>query len=254
MFGVWLAALVQARHASAKEMIAEMHDLVADPQNTFAPYAANAMSAFTYLHTGELQDSRRHFAECFKLQSSFDPEEKDNNALLYGLDIEIANYAYSAWCEWLLGYPDNALKQHGKALDALKHSQQGYTQARALYWCAIVNQFVGQWDQVSHLTDTAIQQAKLHGLTMVEAVCRILNIAADAALNGVSNHADRIAEALDAYTATGARFQVAYHQTLQAELLLQENRIQDAIGVINKAKHLIQESGENYFLPEKLYD
>ena len=250
MFGVWLAALVQARHANAKEIIAQMHQLADDASDTFAPYAAHAMSAFTYLHTGELQDARRSFERTFALQSTFDLEEKTNNALLYGLDIEIASYAYSAWCEWLAGFPEEAMRRRARAISALEVSQQGYTQARGLYWCAVVNQFLGQWDEVAKLTSKAIETAQQHGMTMVVAVCRILNVASDAALNGNKGHADEVGKALADYQATGACFQVPYHYTLQAELLLQEGRIEDGLAVVRKARHMIQETGEDYFLPE----
>ena len=250
MFGVWLAALVQARHATAKDIITQMHQHAEEAPDSFAPYAAHAMSAFTYLHTGELQDAGRSFEQIFALQSTFDLEEKTNNALLYGLDIEIASFAYSAWYEWLTGSPDEAIRWHAKAMSALEISRQGYTQARGLYWCAVVNQFLGQWDEVAKLTSKAIETAQQHGMTMVVAVCRILNVAADAALNGNEGHADEVGRALAEYQATGARFQVPYHYTLQAELLLQDGRIEDGLAVVRKARHMIQETGENYYLPE----
>jgi predicted ATPase/class 3 adenylate cyclase len=252
MFGVWLAALVRARHASAKEMISEMQELAANADDIFAPYAAHAMSAFTHLHTGELQDAGTYFEKGFAIQDALDPEKRTSNALLYGLDIEIANYAYGAWYEWLVGFPEKAIRLRAKAMEALEVSQQGYTQARGLYWCAVVNQFLGQWDEVARLTDQAIEIAKQHGLAMVASVCRILNIAADAALNESGDQADEIGEALNDYRATGARFQLPYHLTLQAELLLTGNRIDDGLKVIRNAQDLILETGEDYFAPEVL--
>ena len=251
MFGYWLAALVSSQHTRAKELIEETHQIVNDSIDTYARYAANFMSGITYLHTGDQPEARRHFLTAIELGQSFDRDEKNAKTLLYGLDIDVSAYAYSAWTEWLLGYPDTALDRHRLALRSLEKSSQSYTQARALYWCAVVNQLRGEYQAVRDLTDQAVESARRHGLTMVEAACGIMNISARADL-GEDGSADELADAIEAYMATGATFQTTYYRTLHARLLACENRIDEGLDVLNRNLQMIQETGEAYFLPEVL--
>ena len=88
-------------------------------------------------------------------------------------------------------------------MQSIEKSSQSYSQARALYWCAVVNQLRGEYRIVTEMTDQGIESARRHGLTMVEAVCRILSISAHADL-GESGNADELGEALNDYAATGA--------------------------------------------------
>ena len=252
MFGIWLSALVQCRHANATEMCSEMLDLVEGTKDEYAVLAAHAMAAFTYLHTGDLLEAREHFNIVAKIGETLDPSENDERILAYGLDTACAAWAYGAWCEWLLGYPDAAQERYRLALSAQETSKQSYTRARALYWCSVVNQFCGDWTGVSELAQIAVENAREHGLPMVVSVSRIMNGAADATLNGAGDQRQEMVEALQAYGATGARFQSPYLRTLIAEIMLRENDIDGGLDIIADAEHMVQESGENYFLPEIL--
>jgi predicted ATPase len=170
----------------------------------------------------------------------------------YGLDTACAAWAYGAWCEWLLGYPDVAQERYQLTLSAQEASKQSYTRARALYWCSVVNQFCGDWNGVSELAQIAVENAREHGLPMVVSVSRIMNAAADAALNGAGDQRQEMVEALQAYGATGARFQSPYLRTLIAETMLRENDIDSGLDIITEAEHMVQETGENFFLSEIL--
>lgn len=249
MFGLWLSILVQADHAESGELCAEMHQLVENSDNAYARFTAHGMSSFAYLHVGDQPKAQRHFLASFDLIRDIPLNDRMSNTLAYGLDIEVASYAYSAWSEWLLGYPDTALERQKLALQALERSEQGYTKSRALYWCSVVHLLRGEWKSVADLTDRAIEIARMHGLTMVEAVCRLLSASAHMEL-GESGGSKEIEEALEAYMATGARFQTSFHRTLLADAFRREGQIDKGLEVLGKALHMIQETGEKFFLPE----
>lgn len=72
-------------------MTDETHRLVGNATDPNARYAAHSMSGFTYLHTNDPLEVRRHFLTEIDLGQRFDREEKNTKTLLYGLDIEVAD-------------------------------------------------------------------------------------------------------------------------------------------------------------------
>ena len=247
MFGVYVSAITRAKHPLAVEAAAEMQQLVTRTDDAYAKSTAHMMSGTAYLHIGKLLHARDNFDAGMRVSETLGAEESNEKALLYGLDIAATGYAYGAWCEWLLGYPDTALKRCRLALASLEFSQHGYSRSRALYWCSVVHQLCGDWREVSDLTNVAVGKAREHGLTMVVAVARIMYAAADAALHGGGKQSSEITEALAAYAATGARFQAPYHHTLLAELYLRDGEIDAGLEVVTRAQHMVRETGENYF-------
>ena len=249
MFGVWISAVTRGKHASATEIAREMQSLVARTDDAYAKLSAHLMSAASHLFVGNLLDARDYFDAIIKSEP-VGAEESSANALLYGLDVTAAGYAYGAWCNWLLGYPETALKHSQLALASIEISQHSYSRSRALYWCAVVNQLCGDWQGVSDLTGIAVGKAKEHGLAMVVAVARIMCGSAEAALHGGSEQSPEIAAALAAYAETGARYQAPYHHTLLAELHLRNGEIDAGMDIVNRAQHMFQETGEYYFSAE----
>jgi predicted ATPase len=252
LFGVWVSAATRGKHATAMEMAHEMQNLVARTDDAHVKLSANLMSAVSHMHVGNLLDARDYFDATIKISETVSAEESSANTLLYGLDITAGGYVYGAWCTWLLGYPEAAMKGSQLALASIEISQHSYTRCRALYWCAVVKQFCGDWQGVSALAELAVDTAREHGLSMVVAVARIMYGAAQAALHGGGDQGPEITEALAAYAATGARFQAPYHHTLLAELHLRNGDIDAGMEIVNQAQHMVEETGEEYFSAEIL--
>jgi predicted ATPase len=252
MFGVWVSALTRGLHAPAIETAIEMQGLINRTDDIYVKGSSHLMSGTSYLHVGNLLDARDYFDASKNICESVAAEDSRANALLYGLDMMAAGYAYGAWCEWLLGYPETALKRSQLALASLDISQHGYTRSRALYWCSVVSQLRGDWRGVADLAEVAVSKAKEHGLSMVVAGGRIMHGCAQAALNGDGGQSSEVAEALAAYAATGARFQSPYHHTLLAGLHLRNGEIEAGMDLINKAQHIVEEIGEKFFAAEIL--
>jgi class 3 adenylate cyclase/predicted ATPase len=248
LFGVWVASLTRANHAAAFEVAVEMQERTLQNSDDFIRAATQLMMGCSHLHMGRLLDARDYFDRSHATFNSLTNKEANlAGALLYGLDIHAAGYAYGAWCEWLLGYPDKALERSRNSLSSIDASGHTYSHSRAFYWNAVIHQLCGDWPMVHDLAESAVNTALEHGLSLVVAVGRIMSGAAAAALKGIDGQASEVATALDAYSATGARFQSMYHRTLLADLLRREDDIPQALAVLNEAMHIAQETGEVFF-------
>ncbi len=251
MFGVWLATLFRGNYAKAHEMTVEMIRLAENATVPYASVAAQAASGFTYLHMGDQPNAIQDMDVAMNLGENFDLEEIKAQAFLYGLDIRVATLAYSAWSQWLLGYPDAAAERQKEALEAQETSGHHYSKARALYWCGVVSEFLGDWRTAAELADRANELGRRQGLNMVETASRVLSIATHAEL-GESGSAEALAAALEDYMGTGALFQNSYHRTLHARVLASEGRIDQALDVLNRDREMIKQTGEAFYLPEVL--
>ncbi len=252
LFGVWVSGLTRANHASAFEVAVEMYERASKGSDKFAQLTSHLIMGCSQLHMGALLDARDHLERAAVLFPGIDKEEIATSAVRYGLEMGATYHAYAAWCEWLLGYPDRALQLSRTSLALQETSDHLYTRSRALYWNAVVHEFCGDQARVLELADAAIATAKEHGLPLVVAVGRIMQAAADAALNETEGAAEDMAKASADYTATGARFQSVYHCALLATTLKSQGRRKEAREALTDARHLIQETGESYYDAEIL--
>ena len=159
-------------------------------------------------------------------------------------------YAYGAWCCWLLGYPDQALRLGDEALAIVERIQHGYSHSRCLYWNSAFHAYRREWPIVEERAAAAIASAQERGLAMVVAVGRIMQGAARAMLDPRDEAVDEIREALAAYRATGARFQSTYHLILLAQALAACGRYGEGLSALREAAALVDETGERYFEAE----
>ena len=161
----------------------------------------------------------------------------------YGIELGAPSYAYGAWCMWLLGYPDQALRLGDEALAIVERIQHGYSHSRCLYWNSAIHSYRREWPIVEERAAAAIASAQERGLAMVVAVGRIMRGAARAMLDPRDEAVDEIREALAAYRATGARFQSTYHLILLAQALAACGRYDEGLSALREAAALVDELG-----------
>ncbi len=157
-----------------------------------------------------------------------------------------ASYAYGAWCLWLVGYPDQALRLGNEALGIVERLQHGYSHSRCLYWNSAFHAYRREWSIVEERAAAAIASAQERGSAMVAAVGRIMRGAARAMLEPRDESVTQIREALAAYRATGARFQSTYHLILLAQALAACGRYGEGLATLHEAAELVEDTGERF--------
>ena len=115
-------------------------------QNAGAHIAGNVALAISEVHLGALIHARAHFEGP---SGSLPVREAARLTYEYGVDLGAPSYAYAAWCSWLLGYPDQALRLGDEALVIPERMQHAYTRSRGLYWNSAFHAFRGEWPIVA---------------------------------------------------------------------------------------------------------
>jgi class 3 adenylate cyclase/predicted ATPase len=246
LVGVWLFQLAGAHHTNAEMTASEILERAERTENSGARIAGNLTLGVSRIHLGTLASARRNLDEAVEDYRTYTEEEATRLTYEYGIQLGAANHAYAAWCLWLLGYPDAALRHGDEGLAIFERIQHGYTHSRYLYWNSAFHSYRREWPIVEERARAAIGSAQENGLAMVVAVGRIMQASARAMLGAHDDPAAEIREAMTAYRATGGRFQGTYHLVLLAQALAACGHHGEALSALREAAALVEETGERY--------
>ncbi len=250
LFGVYLFQVTGAYHADAEATANEILERASRTGSAGAHIAGNMAAGISELHLGTIPQARPHFETAIAKCRTVSEEQVTRLAYEYGLDLRACTYAYAAWCLWLLGHPDQALRLADQTLTVLERVEHGYSRSRGLYWISAFHAYRREWSIVEERAMAAIASAQERGLAMVVAVGRIMRGAARAMLHPNEEFAAEIREALAVYRATGARFQSTYHLILLAQTLAACGRHEEGLAALRQAAALVEETGERYVTAE----
>jgi predicted ATPase/class 3 adenylate cyclase len=246
LFGLWLCELGAANHTKAARTAAELIERAERRADAGARMAGIFTAGISGVHLGHLALANRQLAEAINEYSGESQAEATRLAFEYGVELGAPTYAYAAWCQWLLGYPDQAARLDSEALAIVERIRHAYTYSRAFYWSSAFHAYRREWHLVEERATTAIDSARERGLAMVAAVGQIMRGAARAMLQAGDEGMTEIQEAMRAYRQTGARFHGTYHLILLADALAARGRDKEGLEALDEAATLIEETDERY--------
>jgi hypothetical protein len=209
--------------------------------------AGNLCEGINRLHIGESARARSNFSAALDCCRSINDAEASRIAYEYGQELTAPSYAYGAWCFWLLGYADEALRMGDEALAIVERVKHSYSHSRVPYWNSVLHAYRREWPMVEARATAAIASAQQRGLTMIVAAARVMRATAQTMLSPRGEYLNEISDALAAYRATGARFQTTYHLVLQAQALAAAcGPHSEGLAALREAAALAQETGEHF--------
>lgn len=250
LLGVWLFELAGGRHADAMIAAAEVLTQAQRTSSRGALLAGNVCQGISLLHIGEAARARRNFAAALDCCRNIDDAEASRIAYDYGIEVTAPGYAYSAWCFWLLGHADQALRMGDEALAAAERVKHSYSLSRVSYWGSVLHAYRREWPMVEALATAAIASAQQRGLAMVVAAGRVMRGSAQVMRDPRGECLNEIREGLAAYRATGARFQTTYYLVLLAQALAACGRHSEGLAAVRDAAALAEETDERFVEPE----
>jgi predicted ATPase len=250
LFGIWLFELGGGYHANCEMTASEFLERAERSENIAPLIAANCAVGITGVYRATLAHARAHLEKAIKYHRTFTEAEATRFAYEYGIDLGATNFGYAAWCLWLLGYPDQALRLGDEALAIVERIRHGYTHPRCLYWNSALHSYRREWPIVGERAAAAIVSAQEQGSAMVVAVGRLMRATAQAMLDPRDEFVTEIREALPAYRAAGGGFQNTYNLILLAQVLAGCGRYGEGLATLREAAALVEETGERHFEAE----
>ncbi len=138
LFGLRTFYYVGGALPTARELGEQLLSLAQSAQDPALLLEAHRALGATLSSLGELVLARTHLEQGLAL---YDPQQHRSHASLYGQDPGVVCLSYEVWALWMLGYPDQALRQGLEALTLAQEISHPFSLAFALYHAAVVYQF-----------------------------------------------------------------------------------------------------------------
>ena len=93
---------------------------------------------------GEVAAARRH---CEQSVAHYDAQQHSALAIEYGHDPAMSSLIFEAWALWLLGYPEQALRQSQASVTLAHGLAHPFSLVYALSLATVVHEYRREWDR-----------------------------------------------------------------------------------------------------------
>ncbi len=248
-WGLWLVYQQRGQIDSAQTATNEVLSL-AERQKDNVDYVLQAHHAAwtTQLFVGNNSACRNHLIEGDAL---YDIEKHRNHAFTYGgHDPGVCAKTTASEALYLLGYPEQAIKNAEDGVSLAKKISHPFSLAMAHYFVAQVHQYRLEADIVSIQAQAAITMCEQNGFESFQAQATVLLGWATATGGESDLGIAQIREGLTAWQSTGTGMRRPYFLALLADALYRANKISDGLEVIVEAEALIRQTGETRWQAE----
>jgi predicted ATPase len=158
--GLWRLYLSQARLPTAHELGEQCFILAQHMQNPTCLQEAHLMLGSILFYLGELPSARVHLEAGITL---YEPQHSRARTFASGTDPWVVCRCWAAWTSWLLGYPDQALRQAQEALTLAQELSHAYSLCFALHFASTLFAWRREIPLVQEKSEVVIALASEHG-------------------------------------------------------------------------------------------
>jgi predicted ATPase/class 3 adenylate cyclase len=134
LFALWAIYANRAEHRTAQTLGAELLALAQHLQNPTTLLVAHHTVGSTLYWLGELTQAWTSLKHALALEEH---QSQTLDAAATALVARVANYGYTAWTLWLLGYPEQAQQCNRQALDLAHVLSHPFSQVVAVFYAAM---------------------------------------------------------------------------------------------------------------------
>jgi predicted ATPase len=189
------------------------------------------------------------FSESIDYCESFlDAYSKDRHRALadaYSTDLELVCLVHEAIATWIVGRTGHASELSRRIDELIREIDHPYSAAWASTWGALPDVLLGDTSRATERVLRGHRISEENDYAYVTAMAKML----EGWLDGRQGHAqgvEAIEAGLAAFRATGAEIVVPFFETLRAELLVERQRPDEAIAVLEDARARIARWGERW--------
>jgi predicted ATPase len=247
LWGLWGRALSGSAFQVAHELAAQLSTLAQGTHDPALLIEAHMALGHPLFWRGEFAASGPHYSRGLAL---YDPQGHRSNAFRYGEDPGMVFLSYTAWTQWLLGYPSTGLVRMEAALSLAQQQAHPYSVVFALFFAACLHQLRWEGQAVQARAETIIALATEQMFPLWMAAGAILLGWARAVQGQAAEGIPQIRQGLDAWQATGAELIRPYFLGLLAEAHAYSGQTAEGLAVLAAASALVDKSGERFYAAE----
>jgi predicted ATPase len=247
LWGSWMFYMVRGQMPAAVELTQQ---LLASAQSVSDPtllLQARQATECTLLHCGDLSAARTYMEQAWPL---YDPSRYRVLVDRYAHDTGVLCLGYGALVLWLLGYPDQALKNSLASVALAQEHAHPFTLGWAYYFAAKLHQFRREDQAARARAEAAVALATEHGFALWRAGGTFLRGWALTQQQGAANGVALLRQGAADWQATGAGAHRPYQLALVAEALGQVGQAGEGLTAVREALALVRSHGEQYWEAE----
>ncbi len=241
--GLWNCYLVRAEHRRAHKLAEQFLALAERSRNVVLLMEAHWMMGETLFSLGDLVGARTHQDQTIALY-----DQKQYRAYVFGAvqDPGLSSRYFNAVTLWLLGYPDQALKQIKGTLALARKLADPFDLASTLFFAAILRQFCRESQMVQTYAEEVLALAANYSFVLPSAWGAILRGWALTNQGYGQAGVDQLRHGLANFQATEAGAGQPHYLALLAEAYGQIGQIENGLAALQEAQALVSESGESW--------
>jgi predicted ATPase len=239
--GLWQFYNGRGEYQTARELGEQCLQLAQQGHDTARLLEAHHTLWTTRLLLGELRLAHTHLEQGLAL---YDPQQHRGLAVLYGHDPVVCCHGVAAVTLWLLGYPDQALRQLHAAHALAQEVAHPSSLAFARMLTAIAYQLRRESDAAHKQAEALIALATEQGFALFVAIGGILRGATRTALGQGGEQISQIRQDLAAVRETGSALWEPYFLALLADVYAQEGQVEAGLATLDEALAAAQATGQ----------
>ncbi len=243
LWGLWGYYVVRADIRTATDIGEQFLSLALRQKDVNDVIAGHYVMGVTQFYAGNLADSEQSFKSGLAL---YQPHNQVEQTLRYGLDFSVTMQAYLSWIYALQGRLDAALACRNDVIaqaEAIKHD---FSIGFAHVFVACMYNFLDLPQQAERHASVTAALSVGQGFAQFLAQADI-QLGRSMAQAGDARGADRIAEGMQAYFATGAELARPYAQVWLAEAQANKGAVDQGLALVQDTLAFSERSGETYF-------
>ncbi len=241
--GLWQFYNGRGEYQTARELGEQCLLLAQQGHDTARLLEAHHTLWTTRLLLGELPLAHNHLKEGLAL---YDPQQHRALAVLYGHDPGVCCRSVAAVALWLLGYPDQALRQQHAAHTLAQEVAHPPSLAFTRMLGAIAHQLRREAPVAHEQAEALIALATEQGFTLFLAIGGILRAGTRTALRQRGEQIGQIRQDLAAVRETGSALWEPYFLALLADVYAQEGQVEAGLATLAEALAAAQATGERW--------
>jgi len=248
LWGLHTHAMVRAELPRAIDIGMRMLALAERSDDPDRVLQAHRVQGLARLLTGAHEAAARHYAEVL---ARYGAERHAHHRYLYGSDPAAVVFAQRGWSEWICGHVATSERSAADGCAYARAAVHPHSLVHAVgvdAWRLLTGR---EYRRAAAAAEEARHEADRHGFPYWLAWCDIVAAAAERPRDP-AHAAAALASAIARYRLTGARQQVPYALALQAECLVDADRPDEALPLLDEASALVEETGVRLYEAEIL--
>ncbi|MDH4196889.1 MAG: protein kinase, partial [Candidatus Aminicenantes bacterium] len=155
-----------AQYRTALELAPQIAQIAGQSKDVMLEILCHHTYGFPLLNVGELVQALEHWK---RMMDIYDPERHGVLAYLFGYDVGVFALGFSAWAQWIIGYPDQALRQQNEAMDIARKLGHPHTLAFSLLEDCELNWFLRDFPRINRDTEELVPYCEKNGFIYIGA-------------------------------------------------------------------------------------